>query len=67
MPGIKGREVCRLLKADPQTKDIPVLFLTSKNSVDDLVAELQAGAIDHITKPINPMALVKTLQKVLAV
>jgi len=65
MPGLKGREVCKRLKADPATKDIPVLFLTAKSSVDDIQAEMAVGAIGHITKPINSMALVRQVKKLL--
>ena len=43
MPGMKGREVCKRLKADEATKNIPVLFLTSKESTDDIAAEMAAG------------------------
>jgi len=53
LPGIKGRQVCAKLKESPKTKDIPVIFLTAKNSPDDIKAELAAGAIAHITKPID--------------
>ena len=67
MPGVKGREVCRKLKADPQTKDIPVLFLSSKDSEDDVAAELQAGAVGHVTKPVNSMSLVRKLKQILGV
>ena len=65
MPGIKGREVCRKLKADPQTRKIPVLFLTSKDSEDDVAAELEAGAIGHITKPVNSMSLVRKIKQII--
>jgi diguanylate cyclase (GGDEF)-like protein len=54
MPGLDGFEVCRRLKADALTRDIPVLFVTSH---DDLEAEangLDCGAVDFITKPIHP-------------
>ena len=67
MPGIKGREVCRQLKNDPLTKDIPVLFLTAKDSDDDVAAELEAGAIGHITKPVNSMLLVRKIKNILGV
>src|SRR5258708_2710239 len=58
LPGIKGREVCVQIKKDPSTKEIPVLFLTSKDSPDDVQAEVEAGGIGHLTKPINPQYLV---------
>jgi putative two-component system response regulator len=67
MPGMKGREVCERLKSDPLTHDIPVLFLTAKNSEDDVQAELAAGATGHITKPINSASLVREVKKSLGI
>ncbi len=67
MPGIKGREVCRKIKADPVSMNIPVLFLTAKSSEDDIRAEIEAGGCGHISKPINSMPLVRQIQKILGV
>lgn len=67
MPTMKGREVCRRLKEDPVTQSIPVLFLTSKSSEDDIKAELALGAIGHITKPINSTVLVQHIKKLLGI
>jgi len=54
MPGIDGFEVCRLLKADPSTKDIPVIFLSALNDTADKVKGLQIGAVDYVSKPFQP-------------
>jgi putative two-component system response regulator len=54
MPGMDGYEVCRRLKADRRTKDIPVIFLTAKAEIEDEQAGFDAGAVDYITKPISP-------------
>lgn len=54
MPEIDGFEVCRQLKADPRTASSAVIFVTAHSSVDHEVAALQAGAIDFISKPLNP-------------
>jgi putative two-component system response regulator len=54
MPGMDGYEVCRRLKADPATADIPVIFLTAKTDSDDEAKGLDLGAIDYIHKPFNP-------------
>jgi diguanylate cyclase (GGDEF)-like protein len=54
MPGINGYEVCRRLKADPYTQDIPVIFVTSRDEVKDEAQGLNLGAIDFIHKPISP-------------
>jgi signal transduction histidine kinase len=53
MPGIDGFETCRRLKADPRTKDIPVIFMTVLSEVVDKVKGLSLGAVDYITKPIE--------------
>lgn len=54
MPEMDGYEVCQRLKEDPETKDIPVVFLTAKSEVDDEKKGLEIGAVDYITKPISP-------------
>lgn len=57
MPEMDGLEVCRQLKADDSTKDIPVIFVTSKNSEKDEEEGLLAGAVDYIAKPCSPAIL----------
>jgi len=62
MPGMDGYEVCRRLKRDPKTMNIPVIFLTAKTEAKDEKKGLELGAVDYITKPISPpivMARVK--------
>jgi putative two-component system response regulator len=54
MPGLDGFEVCRRLKADRATRDIPVIFLTGKNEIDDAQLAFDVGCADYITKPILP-------------
>ena len=63
MPDMDGYEVCKRLKANPATRDIPVIFLTAKAEIEDEKRGLEVGAVDYITKPISPpivMARVKT-------
>ena len=55
MPGMDGLEVCVRLKADPATRDIPIIFVTAQDNPDDEVKGLNAGAVDFITKPVNPV------------
>jgi diguanylate cyclase (GGDEF)-like protein len=54
MPGMDGFEVCRRLKADDVTRDIPVIFVTAHNDDIAETSGLDAGAVDFISKPINP-------------
>ena len=57
MPEMDGYEVLRQLREDPETADIPVIFLTALNSSDDEERGLVKGAMDYITKPIRPTIL----------
>jgi putative two-component system response regulator len=54
MPGMDGYQVIQRLKVDPNTADIPVIFLTSLSDASDEARGLSLGALDYITKPINP-------------
>ena len=54
MPNMDGFEACRLLSADPATKGIPVVFVTSKGQKADLVWGQMQGAKGHIAKPFSP-------------
>jgi len=57
MPGMDGYETCRQLKANPATSDIPVIFLTAKNQIEDEAMGLSVGAVDYLGKPISPPIL----------
>jgi putative two-component system response regulator len=54
MPGMDGYEVCRRLKADAVTADIPVIFLTARSDVEDEEKGFVAGCVDFISKPVSP-------------
>lgn len=54
MPGMSGYEVCERLKSDPGTQDIPIIFLTAMTATQDEKKGLELGAVDFITKPVNP-------------
>lgn len=62
MPVMDGYEACRQLKLNPATRDIPVIFLTAKNEVEDEEKGLALGAVDYITKPISPPILMARLK-----
>ncbi len=66
LPGMKGREVCAKLKEDIATENIPVMFVTFKNSLDDISAEMELGAVMHLTKPINYGHLYEQVYKILS-
>ncbi|NMP14945.1 two-component system response regulator [Thalassotalea sp. Y01] len=53
MPGMDGHEVCRRLKSNPRTSDIPVIFVTAKSQVEDEAIGFKLGAVDYITKPVS--------------
>ena len=54
MPGLSGLEICRRLKANPDRRRIPIIFVTAMTSVEDEQRGLETGAVDYITKPISP-------------
>ena len=53
LPGMNGLDFARQLKSDPQTKSIPIIMLTARDSVDDKLAGFQAGADDYLVKPFS--------------
>jgi len=53
MPEMDGFESCRILKSFPETKDIPIIFLTARTEKEDIVQGLKCGAVDYLTKPFN--------------
>jgi len=65
LPGVDGFEVCRQLKRDGQTRDIPVVMLTAKGEDIDVVTGLELGADDYIVKPFSPRILIARIRAVL--
>jgi two-component system phosphate regulon response regulator PhoB len=57
LPAVDGLEVCRRLKADAKTRDVPIVMLTAKGEDADMVAGLERGADDYIAKPFSPRVL----------
>jgi DNA-binding response OmpR family regulator len=57
MPQIDGFQVCKTLKASPDTKDIPIIFLSARIETEDILKGFDLGAVDYITKPFNKAEL----------
>lgn len=65
LPGMSGFEVCRALKKDPKTSNIPIIMLTAKTGESDKIVGLELGADDYITKPFSMRELVARVKTVL--
>ena len=53
MPDLSGIQLCRIVRADPSMKDIPIIFLSARGEVEDRIKGLEAGAEDYLSKPFN--------------
>ncbi|MFA7329975.1 MAG: response regulator transcription factor [Candidatus Delongbacteria bacterium] len=62
LPGLDGLEVCRRLRAQPDTAELPIIMLTARGEESDVVAGLNLGADDYVTKPFSPRVLLARLQ-----
>ncbi len=65
MPRISGFEVCKQLRADPQTKQLPILMITALDQVSDIERAVEAGTDDFLTKPINKAELLMRVEALL--
>jgi len=65
IPGMPGMEICRILRSDPKTKNLPIIMLTAKGEEVDRVLGLEMGADDYITKPFSPRELVARIRAVM--
>jgi twitching motility two-component system response regulator PilH len=66
MPGVNGFQATRKLSADPETKNIPVIMVTSKDQETDRIWGIRQGAVDYLVKPVPADALVERAQAALA-
>jgi len=66
MPVMSGYEVCEMIKANPLTEKIPVVFLTSKGQEEEIKIGFDYGALDYLLKPFAPEELNKTVQSILS-
>ena len=62
LPGMDGLDVCKIVRENERTKDVPVVMLSGNNEVFDKVMGRLAGAADYITKPFEPETIVECLQ-----
>ena len=65
MPGMSGLDVCRMLRADPDTSEILIIMLTARVQEQDVEGGFMAGADDYVTKPFSPRELVSRVQALL--
>jgi DNA-binding response OmpR family regulator len=65
MPEVSGFDLCRRLKADPETKAIPIVMFTGSNETVDVISGISAGAFEYITKPIDGEALIAKIRSML--
>ena len=66
MPEMDGYEVCRRLKADPRTRDIPVIFVTAMSDTEDETRGFALGAVDYIAKPVSPPVVQSRVRSAIA-
>lgn len=62
MPDLDGYEVCRRLKSDPATRDVPIIFVTARNELEHEVKGLEAGAVDFLSKPVHRSIVLARVQ-----
>ncbi len=65
LPGIQGLDVCRIIKSDQETKEIPIIMVTALGQEEDIVKGLETGADDYITKPFSIKVLIARVNSVL--
>jgi two-component system alkaline phosphatase synthesis response regulator PhoP len=65
MPQINGLDLCRILRNEESTKLIPIIMLTAKDQDEDIIAGLEAGADDYVTKPFSPKVVIAKVKSVL--
>jgi len=65
LPGIQGMELCRMIRNDPRTRNIPIIMLTAKGEEVDRILGLEIGADDYMTKPFSPRELIARVRTVM--
>jgi DNA-binding response OmpR family regulator len=65
LPGMNGLDVCRVLKSNEKTQRIPIVMLTARNEEVDIIAGLEIGTDDYVTKPFSPRVLIARIRAIL--
>lgn len=65
LPGIQGMELCRIIRKDPRTENLPIIMLTAKGEEMDKVVGLEIGADDYLAKPFSPRELIARVKAIL--
>ncbi|MGC6455560.1 MAG: response regulator [Coraliomargaritaceae bacterium] len=65
MPELSGLQLCRIARADPALRDVPIIFLTARGEAEDRIKGLEFGADDYISKPFNTKELMLRIEKIL--
>jgi len=65
MPKMSGFEVCKKLKSDPATADIPIIMITALNEISDIERGVESGTDDFLTKPVNKLELLTRVKSLL--
>jgi two-component system alkaline phosphatase synthesis response regulator PhoP len=65
LPGMDGKELCRIIRTDSQLTDLPIIMLTAKGEESDIITGLDLGADDYIAKPFSPKILISRIKAVL--
>lgn len=66
LPEMSGYDICKVLKADPTTKDIPIIFLTARSMPAEIQQAMDLGALGYLAKPFDPMTLISQINAILA-
>jgi CheY-like chemotaxis protein len=65
LPEMSGFEICKALKSDPETKPIPIIFLTARSMPEEIQEAMKLGALGYLAKPFDPMTLVGQINQIL--
>src|SRR5262245_43052069 len=66
LPELSGFEICKMLKSDPDTKSVPIIFLTARSMPNEIKQAMGLGALGYLAKPFDPMLLVGQINEILA-